>query len=425
LAALRLLAPGEAASEVVKALAWIERRGGMEAVADPQRCALHVLCLQFLALAGLYDERAIKRMPAVVALLPRKLRQKVSFVVPVTLSWSVMQRHTWPLKGLVKQVFKLAEPRAGAYFDELVQFSGPAGGIQESPLLVSMMCFALARAGVRRDLVDQLAGYLRLTVREDGSWAVNRDLEFSVTTFVTMGLQEAGYTEDTRLNRALTWIRGCQHDRAFPPTGCPPGGWAWSIDSGWPNCDDTADALMTLAGFGLHGGDGQCADGLAWLLRMQNRGRRQADRQSGALVRRGAAGRRLAGLPVVSRVDRRHGERPGRPRRARPARFRHGAPGPALAAGESESGRWLGRWAGRRVVGRGDLMGADGADEQRGRAAGEGCAGRGPLAGGAPAAGRALEADVARSLLPGSLVPRRSAGFGVHTAGARAVSARR
>lgn len=269
-AALRLLAPEESAADVARGLAWIEGKGGMAAVADPDRCALHVLCLQFLALAGLYDERRIKRMPAAVALLPRKLRQKVSFVVPVTLAWSVMQRHTWPQSPVLRLVSRLAEPRAFAYFDELALTSGTTGGMQESPLLVSMVCFGLARAGVRPDLVEASVRYLHATMRADGSWPVNRDLEFSATTFVTMGLQEAGYGRDPRLEPTLAWIRDCQWDAAFPATGCPPGGWAWSVDSGWPNCDDTADALMTLAGFGVRRDDGQAGDGVAWLLGMQN-----------------------------------------------------------------------------------------------------------------------------------------------------------
>ncbi|WP_406156747.1 prenyltransferase/squalene oxidase repeat-containing protein [Streptomyces canus] len=270
-AALRLLAAEESRQDVRRGLDWIESRGGMAAVADPDRCALHVLCLQFLALAGLYDERRIRRMPAAVALLPRKLRQKVSFVVPVTLSWAVMQRHTWPQGRILRAVSRLAEPRAYAYFDELLLSQGKEGGMQESPLLVSMVCFAFARAGVRPDLVERMAGYLRLTARPDGSWAVNRDLEFSVTTFLAAGLQECGFADDPRLSSTIDWIRTCQWDAGFMATGCPPGGWAWSVESGWPNCDDTADALLALAGAGCGPTDPRVRAGLDWLLAMQNR----------------------------------------------------------------------------------------------------------------------------------------------------------
>jgi squalene-hopene/tetraprenyl-beta-curcumene cyclase len=182
----------------------------------------------------------------------------------------VMQRHTWPQGRALRAVARLAEPRAYAYFDELLCSQGKDGGMQESPLLVSMVCFAFARAGVRPDLVERMAGYLRLTVRPDGSWPVNRDLELSVTTFVTTGLQDSGYAEDPRLATTLEWIRDCQWDEGFMATGCPPGGWAWSVESGWPNTDDTADALMSLAGAGYDATDQRVRAGLDWLLAMQN-----------------------------------------------------------------------------------------------------------------------------------------------------------
>lgn len=67
--------------------------------------------------------------------------------MPVTLSWAVMQRHTWPQGRILRAVSRLAEPRAYAYFDELLLSQGKEGGMQESPLLVSMVCFAFARAG--------------------------------------------------------------------------------------------------------------------------------------------------------------------------------------------------------------------------------------------------------------------------------------
>lgn len=269
-AALALLDRDGSAADVERALAWIRGQGGMAAVADPGRCALHVLCLQFLALAGLYEHEKIRPMPALVALLPRRLRRKVSFVVPVTLSWTVMQRHTRKLPWLRRVILRAAEPRALRYFDELVALEPPGGGSQESPLLVSMTCFAFARANVRPDLVRRGVDYLRKTVRPDGSWAVNRDLEFSVTAFVTTGLADSGRGGDERLARAREWMRKTQWTTPFSPTGCPAGGWAWSSESGWPNADDTANGLTALAAPGCGPGDSQIRAGVRWLLDMQN-----------------------------------------------------------------------------------------------------------------------------------------------------------
>lgn len=270
-ASLAMLDRDRSAADIDRALNWINSQGGMAAVADPQRCALHVLCLQFLALAGLYDQDRIRPMPAMVALLPRRFRRKVSFVVPVILSWTVMQRRTWRFPPLTKAILRLAELRALAYFDELTALEPPGGGSQESPLLVSMICFAFARAGVRPDLMRRGVDYLRKTVRPDGSWAINRDLEFSATAFVSMGLQDSGFTRDERLARTREWMRASQRTVPFPPTGCPPGAWAWSMESGWPNSDDTANALVALAGAETGPGDARMRAGVRWLLAMQNR----------------------------------------------------------------------------------------------------------------------------------------------------------
>jgi squalene-hopene/tetraprenyl-beta-curcumene cyclase len=266
--ALKFLAQDEAAGDWRLGLDWINSNGGTAAVADPKRCGLHALCLQWLALAGLYEQDAIRRVPAVIALLPRRTRRKVSFVMPVLLSWLVMQRRTRQLSWPVRQLFRLAEPRALAYFDELIEYEPPDGGSQESPLLVSLNTFAFARVGVRPDLVSRGVAYLRNTARADGSWPINRDLEFSATAFATMGLQDGGLT--AKLESTQAWIRSCQWRRAFPATGCPPGAWTWSADSGWPNSDDTASGLITLHGFGFDDQDPQVALGVSWLLSMQN-----------------------------------------------------------------------------------------------------------------------------------------------------------
>lgn len=269
--ALQLVAAGSSRDNVRRGMECIERLGGMEAVADRNRCKLFFNCQLHLALAGLYDEAEMRRMPIEIVLLPRKLRQKLSFTVPLMLSWGVMQIHTRRFGPVRRAINRRAEPRVLEYLDEIHEFQGSEGGYEESPLATSVVCLALARAGVRPDLVRRCTDYLKGTVRADGSWSVNRDLELSATTWVTQGLQDAGYGRDPRTQTTLKWIRRGQRDVRFGPTGCPPGGWGWSLPSGWPDTDDTADALINLAKFGLDRTDEQVASGVAWLLGMQNR----------------------------------------------------------------------------------------------------------------------------------------------------------
>ncbi|GLZ29256.1 hypothetical protein Lesp02_14460 [Lentzea sp. NBRC 105346] len=258
--ALHFLSPEESVEAVRRGLERIDRFGGMAAVGDRERCKLFVMCQQFLAFAGLYNESRIMRLPIEVILLPRRLRQKVSFTVPFLLSWGLMQGRTRVLRRVITR-------RALAYLDELHEFEGPGGGYQESPFMVALVCIGLARAGLRPDIVRRCVDYLRATVRPDGSWPVNRDLEFCGTSYVAQGLQEAGHTSE--LERTRDWILFCQRDVAFPATGCPPGGWGWSARCGWPEADDTAGALTALAGFGYYGDP--VRRGVDWLRAMQNR----------------------------------------------------------------------------------------------------------------------------------------------------------
>lgn len=269
-AALHLVSAGESGENVARGRARIEAMGGLAAVADRRRCKLKVICEHYLAIAGLLDENRATDIPLKVALLPRRLRQKVSFIVPGVLSWALMLAHAGRA-GPLRTIDRCAERRALAYLSGFEEFEGSEGGFEESPFMVGIVSVGLSRAGVGAEIVDRCCEYLRQTVRPDGSWSVNRDLEFSATAFVTLGMQDSGYASDPRMQSTVRFVRSCQRDAPFAPTGCPGGGWGWSMPSGWPNTDDTADALIALAGFGVDRTDAAVAKGLEWLRATQNR----------------------------------------------------------------------------------------------------------------------------------------------------------
>jgi squalene-hopene/tetraprenyl-beta-curcumene cyclase len=269
--ALHYVEPVESADHVKRGLECIDRLGGTAAIEDPEVCTLEIMCQQFLAFGGLYDEEKMRRLPIEFILLPRRLRQKISFTFPFVMCWALMQARTRRFGPLRRAVNRICQPRVLAYLDELHEFEGADGGYQESPLMVSLACIALARAGLRPDIVQRCVAYLRRTARPDGAWSVNRDLEFTVTSIVVHGLQDSGHAADPRLHAAESWMRRCQRDVGLPATGCPPGGWGWSSRCGWPDSDDTADALIALARFGYGHGDQQVRGGLGWLRAMQSR----------------------------------------------------------------------------------------------------------------------------------------------------------
>ncbi|WP_371782597.1 prenyltransferase/squalene oxidase repeat-containing protein [Streptosporangium subroseum] len=256
---------------VAEGLVRIEGFGGMAAVADNRRCTLKAVCEQYLALAGLYPTERLGRMPFELALASSWLRRKLSFTVPGLMSWGIMQSRTTRFGPLRRAVNRLAEPSALRYLADLHAYEGPEGAVEESALMASVVCLGLARAGVAPGIVADYLGYLRRTARPDGSWPVDRDIEFSVSMYVTHGLLDAGYARDPRLRRTAGWIRESQRASGFAPTGCPPGGWGWSLPSGWPDTDDTACAVASLAGLETGDGGPHLRLGLDWLLAMRNR----------------------------------------------------------------------------------------------------------------------------------------------------------
>jgi squalene-hopene/tetraprenyl-beta-curcumene cyclase len=269
-AALQLIEPEPSAAQVRRGLEWITAHGGQAALEDRRRCTLGAICRQFLALAGLYDPRQLARMPLELALLPAPLRSKLSFTVPGIMAWGIMQSRTWPFRPARRLVNRLAEPRALRYLQDIQAYEDYRGGFEESPLMTAVVYFGLARAAVRADITGRCREYLHSTVRPDGSWAIDRDIEFSVTMYIAQAFSETAFAGHPRLAPIPGWVRGRQRLQPFRPTNCPAGGWGWSMPSGWPDTDDTAGAVTVLAAAGGAAGE-PVRRGTAWLEKMQNR----------------------------------------------------------------------------------------------------------------------------------------------------------
>lgn len=270
-AALAYAARDEAAEEIKKGLAKLEAMGGKAALGDKAQCSLGAVGLRFLAMSGLHEEASLSRVPVELALLPRFLRNKLSFTVPGAMSWGIMDARLRPAGGVKAALRRVAVRRAQAYLDELVEFESEDGGFEESPLMSSCVAFGLHRAGVRPDIVRHCVNYIRATQRADGSWSVNRDLEIPITAYVAIGLHDAGFGADPRMADTVDWFRKRQRGDMTVVTGCPSGGWGWAWPSGWPNTGDTTATMLALERFGLTPDDPAVAAGTRWLLEMQNK----------------------------------------------------------------------------------------------------------------------------------------------------------
>ncbi|MEU1209452.1 prenyltransferase/squalene oxidase repeat-containing protein [Nocardia sp. NPDC005825] len=283
--ALAIVDPDNSATAIERGLAFIDAEGGLAALSDRDRTPLSPICLVFWELAGLCSSSAVPRIPLELALLPQSLRQRMSFTVPGIFALGLMQARTRRRAPLRRLLDRLAERPALSYLERLQRFEGYIGGFEESPMLVGVVLLGLARAGIDDDMVRRCRDYLLATRRADGSWSVNRDLELTASTAVLMGLQEAGYTDDPRLRISLYRIMSAQRAESFHATGVGPGGWSWSMPSGWPDTDDTACALTVIPPFADPKLAPQVRLGVEWLLRMQ-----RPDGSWGCFVTKGIVG---------------------------------------------------------------------------------------------------------------------------------------
>lgn len=268
LAALAIADPVNSPDAIASARTRIEGLGGQAVFADKRQCSLRGVVQQYLADASLYPQELISRTPLELVLMPAALRQRLSFTLPGVFSWGLW--HSLSRTGRAHRLLvRAARPRVLDYLERLQRFEDYRGGFEESPLMTSCVAYALIRSGVATDMVTRCVDYLRRTMRTDGSWSVDRDMDVSVTGFVSVALASAD-PDGPALVRALDFLRSAQRCEPFHATGCPGGGWGWSLPSGWPNSGDTGATLLALHALGVTPNDPAIRAGVRWLTAMQN-----------------------------------------------------------------------------------------------------------------------------------------------------------
>lgn len=221
------------------------------------------------ALTGLRDFEQQPDLPVETMLVPPRWRNKVSIALPAILGLGVMQSRTMK-RGIPRRVLgRIAEPMA---LEWLRDISGTNGGIEECPMIAGFVYLGLRQAGVAKDLQLSSLHYLLQTQREDGSWAIDRDLEISVTAYSIMALGEfQDVAGEPLMQGTREWLLRNQWNKPFKQFGIPPGGWGWANPSGWPESEDTAVVLGVLADLGIPRTHPAVQLAVQWLLKMQNR----------------------------------------------------------------------------------------------------------------------------------------------------------
>ncbi|GAA2805142.1 prenyltransferase/squalene oxidase repeat-containing protein [Crossiella cryophila] len=222
-----------------------------------------------LSLVGLRDITEQPTLPVEVMLLPPRLRNKVSIGMPAVLALGLMQARVLPASPPRRLLQRLAQPRALAWLRAVM---APNGGVEECPMLSALIFLGLQAADLGPDLQQGSLDYLLDTQREDGSWAIDRDLEIAVTCYSVLALAEhTDVAADPRLRPTRDWLLSTQWTEPFRPLKIPAGGWSWNVPSGWPESEDTAVVLSTLGLLGLDRTHPGVAAGLRWLRVRQNR----------------------------------------------------------------------------------------------------------------------------------------------------------
>ncbi|MGH2410691.1 MAG: prenyltransferase/squalene oxidase repeat-containing protein, partial [Chloroflexota bacterium] len=252
---------------LARAHARLDHFGGFDAVGDPLRCTLSGPDRTVAALAGLMDWRRIKRLRPEVVLLPARLRRTISTTFPAYLSIASVHAHMAPHPLNVLPTHRFARRRV---VDWLRQTQGSDGSFEESAFLTSVIiaCMMLCDQGA----LPWLPAALRFVVesqRADGSWPIDRDLETFDTAMTVQALREADASVP-HSGQVRDWLLARQFNEPCFPTAALPGGWAWAMPAGWPECDDTSYALLALLALGVPASARPIRRGARWLERMQN-----------------------------------------------------------------------------------------------------------------------------------------------------------
>lgn len=267
LSALQITAAADSVSEVAAGRERLAAFGGVEAVTDP---AVQLLCKLFLMLAGFLQPSELRRLPLEVVLVDKVRRQNVSFRTAPFAAMALAQSVTDPASGLRGITSRLARGKALRLLNDIYQHEGRTGDFSEDPWPAALVCLSLARAGLAPEMVAASAGYLRRSVRPDGSWDAVSNLDLTRSSFAATGLIAAGYAQDSRLQRTRELFHRCQQSEAFTVLDCPSGGWSFSGARGWPVTLESAEILSALAGLPGAERDESLSTGLDWLTGRQD-----------------------------------------------------------------------------------------------------------------------------------------------------------
>lgn len=247
------------------------------------------------ALAGLIPWREVPALPFELACFPqswfRFLRLPVvSYALPALIAiGQAVFHHRPPWNPIVRMVRRAAVKKSLRVLETIQPSSG---GFLEATPLTSFVTLSLASIGqADHPVARKGVEFLVNSVRPDGSWPIDSNLATWVTTLAVNALAAAGNLDVLDRREELThWLLQQQVKERHPYTGADPGGWGWTdLPGSVPDADDTPGAILALANLapddplaafvhrttapqsGVNELGTALADGVDWLLKLQNR----------------------------------------------------------------------------------------------------------------------------------------------------------
>jgi len=187
----------------------------------------------------------------------------VSYALPALIAIGLARHRNRPVFGLT--TFRNA--LTTRVLKILTNIQPSNGGFLEATPLTSFVAMSLIAAGLRNHPVtEKCIGFLRQSIREDGSWPIDTNLSTWVTTLAINALDPALIDNKKSLTN---WLLKQQFQTEHPYTHAAPGAWSWTnLPGAVPDADDTAGALLALHRLGAR--DPKIERGIEWLLDLQN-----------------------------------------------------------------------------------------------------------------------------------------------------------
>jgi squalene-hopene/tetraprenyl-beta-curcumene cyclase len=237
--------------------------------------------LMTLVLSGRLDKdgwRSVLPLPFELAAFPQSWfgalqLPVVSYALPALIAIGQTIHHHAPSKNPLARFIRNAVKETT--LQRLSHLQPPNGGFLEATPLTSFVTMSLASMGLQQHPVARKgAAFLEASVRNNGSWPIDTNLATWVTTLSVKALSfQPQILSPSEKKNIREWLLNQQYKQRHPYTGAEPGGWAWTdLPGGVPDADDTAGALLALAGLGEDPDTIRAAEsGVTWLLNLQNR----------------------------------------------------------------------------------------------------------------------------------------------------------